>query len=146
MLQVLSSVRLYLLVVLLPQVVYLLTNSYGWAAVCESCSPSTYMDMYLRLLQDPSSFSAAKSSDTSHQTMDNASTEENSEESISLVKGGGVDSVHNSHQRSVDNSQTEVMPTMSLCSCSNQEFNNLSNDKQVHASLQSDPDRGGWYV
>ena len=102
------------------------------------------MDVYLRLLQDPSSFSAAKSSDTSHQAVDNASTEENSEGSISRVEGGGVDSVYDSCQHSVDKSQTEVMPTKSLCSCSNQEFNNFSNDEQV--SLQSDPNRGGWYV
>ena len=139
--QFLSSVKLYLLVVLLPQLIYLLTNSHGLAAVCESCSPSNYIDLYLRLLQNPSSFSRhvapPKTCSSQAEAMcansDEASTVEDNDETVSL-EAHTVDEYW-------DKSAAE------MCSCLSREFNNLSIEEAVSIQRSSDHAmEGGWYV
>lgn len=145
--QFLSSIKLYLLVVLLPQLVYLLTNSHGLAAVCESCSPSDYIDLYLRLLRDPASFSshaASTSCSTGSSPAEtvcmnsneaSTSTVENTEKTV-LVKGHIVEEYRDK-------------TAAALCSCSSRELSNLSTEEAMAGEGSSDGAQtireGGWY-
>ena len=140
--QFLSSIKLYLLIVLLPQLVYLLTNSHGLASVCESCSPSTYIDLYLRLLRDPSSFSRTSldmSTCTTHSPTEavctntgDTSTMEYTEESVS-VKGHFIDAFHDK-------------TASSMCSCLSRDVSNLSTEEVTSFQSSDDIVGGGWYV
>ena len=143
--QFLSSIKLYLLVVLLPQLIYLLTNSHGLAAVCESCSPSDYIDLYLRLLRDPAFFSSHAVSvscstgsspvETVCTNCDETSSVENTKKTVS-VKG-----------RIVEEYQDKTAAT--LCSCSSRELSNLSTEEAMAVEGSSDGAQtireGGWY-
>ena len=143
--QFLSSVKLYLLVVLLPQLIYLLTNSHGLAAVCESCSPSNYIDLYLRLLRDPSSFSRSaplagtctgnSPAETVSTNTDGASSVEHTEKTVS-VKGHMVE-------------EYQDKTAAALCSCLSRELSNLSTEETMAVQASSDDAQtvgGGWYV
>lgn len=141
MAQFLSSVKLYLLVVLLPQLIYLLTNSHGLAAVCESCSPSNYIDLYLRLLRDPSSFSHVAPPQTLSSSLAEAmcvtpnggSTVEGNDETVSL------------EAHTVDEYRDKAAADM--CLCLSQEFSNLSTEEGMSVQTSSDDALdGGWYV
>ena len=135
--QFLRSLKLYLVVVLLPQLIYLLTNSHGLAAVCESCSPSNYIDLYLRLLQDPStSFShESTSTDTPRANSDEASSVEYIEKTVS------------EEHLSVEEYQDSTVAA--LCSCSSRESSNLSIEEATavqESSHGAQTVNGGWYV
>ena len=134
--QFLRSLKLYLVVVLLPQLIYLLTrNSHGLAAVCESCSPSNYIDLYLRLLQDPStSFShESTSTDTPCANSDEASSLEYIEKTVS--------------EEDLPADEYRDSTVAALCSCSSRESSNLSIEEAMavqessHGAQTMD---GGW--
>jgi hypothetical protein len=134
----LRSIKLYLLIVLLPQLVYLLTNSHGLAAVCDSCSPSSYIDLYLRLLRDPSaSFShASASAETPYANTDGPSSVEYTEKAMPV------------EDHSADEYQDNT--AAALCSCLSRESRNFSDIEESMAVQASSHDAqtvdGGWYV
>lgn len=158
MAHLLYSIKLYLLLILLPQLVYFFTkNSYGLAAVCESCSPTTYIDMYLSLLRDPASFTddeSVKSSESLGQATQSqcaigdvvaANGEVVHTKYIVSANDEGSDGRHIARLDSVREPRDET-PVSSPCFCTSREFNNFSSDEE--ASLQSASDEsegGGWY-
>ena len=147
-----QSIKLYLLLVLLPQIAYLLTKSnYSLAAVCESCSPSTYIDMYLSLLRNPASISKIRSFNLKESSPDTAQSQctaggnptTTTVEHAEDEKDGGSDfgRVWNSPE-SVGKFQDPTVPS-SLCFCSSSRFNTSSGSEQ--GSPNDNTEGGGWY-
>ena len=120
--QFLSSIKLYLLVVLLSQLIYLLTNRHGLAAVCESCSPSNYIDLYLRLLRDPSSYNHASISCSGHSSAETVCINTDGASSVEYTDETASVEDHSVHEY-------QDKTAAALCSSVNQKLSNLSSEE-----------------
>ena len=147
--QVFRSIQLYVCLVLLPQLLYLLTDSHGWAAVCESCTPSTHLELYLQSLLH----SLASSSEPGRRSSPFDDTCD------ALVSGDEADTVTHAERTRLDqglerlsdvsNKFIEVLDdsasTDDLCSCSSEKFN-ASTDGDTTETSSDSLREGGWYV
>ena len=133
----LGSIKLYVMVVLLPQLIYLFANSHycGLAAVCESCAPSTYIDLYLALLRDPASLSQREASSNSSEICRTRAVEDVSNTVNSSNEASPVE--YPTESASESSCYADGVAAV-MCACSS----NLSADE---VQSPDDDTSGGWY-
>lgn len=161
----LSTVKLYILLVLLPQLIYFLTTrGYGLAAVCESCSPSTYIDIvYFRVHQDPprtffleSSSQSASAESADLPTVGAVCALDDYSDDITVVERVEESSKSISSKDVLADSEVleredlvSVTASSRMCFYASRELSarNLTSNKEVALQLSSKNARdGGWYV